>query len=78
MPWILTVFVHSLGRCTIIATTNNCPDSKFHGANMKPIWDRQDPGGPHVGPMNFAICVVLDNEWMVVFIPMKKRDPGSI
>ena len=23
---------------------------------MGPIWDRQDPGGPHVGPMNFAIC----------------------
>ena len=20
-----------------------------------PIWGRQDPGGPHVGPMNFAI-----------------------
>ena len=31
------------------------PDSKFHGANMGPIWGRQDPGGPHVGPMNFAI-----------------------
>ena len=30
-------------------------DSKVHGANMGPIWDRQDPGGPHVGPMNFAI-----------------------
>ena len=24
-------------------------------ANMRPIWGRQDPGGPHVGPMNFAI-----------------------
>ena len=31
------------------------PDSKVHGANMGPIWSRQDPGGPHVGPMNFAI-----------------------
>ena len=30
-------------------------DSKFLGANMGPIWGRQDPGGPHVGPMNFAI-----------------------
>ena len=26
-----------------------------HGAKMEPIWGRQDPGGPHVGPMNFAI-----------------------
>ena len=31
------------------------PDSKVHGAQMGPIWGRQDPGGPHVGPMNFAI-----------------------
>ena len=22
---------------------------------MGPIWGRQDPGGPHVGPMNFAL-----------------------
>ena len=31
------------------------PDSKVHGANMGPIWGRQDPRGPHVGPMNFVI-----------------------
>ena len=24
---------------------------------MGPIWGRQDPGGPHVGPMNFAFWV---------------------
>ena len=37
------------------------PDSKVHGANMGPIGGRQDPGGPHVGPMNFAIwgCIVF-------------------
>ena len=33
------------------------PESKVHGANMGPIWGRQDPGGPHVGPMTFAIWV---------------------
>ena len=22
---------------------------------MVPIWGQQDPGGPHVGPMNFTI-----------------------
>ena len=38
---------------------NHSPDSKVHGANMGPIWGRQDPGGPHVGPMNFAIWEVL-------------------
>ena len=33
------------------------PDTKVHGANMGPMWGRQDPGGPHVGPMNLAIWV---------------------
>ena len=37
------------------------PDRKVHGANMRPIWGRQDPGGPHVGPMNFAIWDVNNN-----------------
>ena len=37
------------------------PDSKVHGANMGPIWGRQDPGGPHVGPMNFAIWDIATN-----------------
>ena len=31
------------------------PYSKVRGANVGPIWGRQHPGGPHVGPMNFAI-----------------------
>ena len=37
------------------------PDSKVHGANMEPtgIWGRQDPGGPHVGPMSFAFWVTM-------------------
>ena len=35
------------------------PDSKVHEANIGPIWGRQGPGGPHVGPMNLAFRVVL-------------------
>ena len=32
---------------------------------MGPIWGQQDPGGPHVGPMNFAIWDVLQlSEYM--------------
>ena len=38
--------------------TTLLPDSKVHEANMGPIWGRQDPGEPHVGPMNFAIRAV--------------------
>ena len=33
---------------------------------MGPIWGRQDPGGPNVGPMNFAIWDGIrqrENDW---------------
>ena len=30
-------------------------DSRVHGAYTRATWARQDPGGPHVGPMIFAI-----------------------
>ena len=36
------------------------PDRKVHGANSGPTWGRQDPGGPHVGPMSLAIWVPSD------------------
>ena len=39
----------------IVKSIGYVPDSDVHGANMGPIWGRQDPGGPHVGPMKFAI-----------------------
>ena len=32
------------------------PDNKGHGANMGPTWVLSAPDGPHVGPMNLAIC----------------------
>ena len=35
------------------------PNSKVYGANMGPTWGRQDPGGPHVGPMYFATGVIF-------------------
>ena len=38
------------------------PDSNVRGANMELVWGRQDPGGPHVGPMNFAIWAALLNK----------------
>ena len=33
-------------------------DIKVRVPNTGPIWGRQDPGGPHVGPMDFAIRAV--------------------
>ena len=53
------------------------PDSKVHGANMGPIWGRQDPGGPHVGPMNFATWDTFkyislnEDVWISLKIPLK-------
>ena len=38
---------------------NSHPDSKVYGAYMGPTWNRQDPGGPHVGPMILAIWVLF-------------------
>ena len=35
------------------------PDSKVHGPDIRHIWGRQDPGGSHVGPINFAIWVII-------------------
>ena len=43
----------------------NIPDSKVHGANMGPIWSQQDPVGPLVGPMNFAIWDDIQYLWIV-------------
>ena len=42
-------------KFVIIGPNNNNPDSKVYGANMRPTWGRQDPGGPHVGAVNFVI-----------------------
>ena len=52
------------------------PDSKVHRANMGPIWGRQDPGGPHVGPMNFAIWHGIDPE--IQNIPSEELIAGKL
>ena len=53
------------------------PDCKAHGANMGPIWGRQDPGGPHVGPMNFAIWVSMCSETSLTGI-LKHLDSSQL
>ena len=35
------------------------PDNTVHGTNMWPTWVLSAPDGPHVGPMNFAIRVIV-------------------
>ena len=46
------------------------PDSKVHGDNMGPIWGRQDQGGPHVGPVNFAIWETRVFTWFSQNVPV--------
>ena len=53
VPNVNAYLLHHIARLDV-----NSPGSNVHGANMGPIWGRQDPGGPHVGPMNFAIWVI--------------------
>ena len=50
------------------AKRKSLPDSKVHEANMGPIWGRQDLGGPHVDPINFAIWAVIQNLHELWFI----------
>ena len=47
------------GRQYLIPQITMHPDSKVHGVNIGPIWGRQYPGEPHVGPMNFALWGTL-------------------
>ena len=46
-----------LDTCCLIQTSciAKLPDSKVHGAKMRPTWVLSAPDGPHVGPMNLAI-----------------------
>ena len=49
-----TSAISGLSQVTTVKPLDNNPLSKVHAANMGPNWGRQDPGGPHGGPMNFA------------------------
>ena len=50
--------------------TQNSPDSKVYRANMGLTWGRQDPGGPHVAPMNLA-------SWVGIAINCCRANPGQ-
>ena len=38
-------------------------DSKVHGVKMGSTWRQQDPGRPHVGPMNLAMWDAVELEF---------------
>ena len=39
--------------------SRNLPGSKVHGAKVGSTWGRQEIGGSHVGPINFAIWIMI-------------------
>ena len=53
----LTLFPPRISNRTLYKMLDEItyPDSKVLGTNMGPSRGRQDPGGPKIGPMNFAI-----------------------
>ena len=53
------------------------PDSKVHGANMGPIRGRQDPGGPDVDLLHFAIWGVQVVEIFQSIISLKLNIKGE-
>ena len=55
----ICIYIHIWLILRIIHTVHAFTDSKVDGANMGPTWGQKDPGGPHVGPINLAIWVVL-------------------
>ena len=69
--WIITAEyvsgnAHTVLACIVLFCLQYFANGPYHElsipnswGNMGPIWGRQDPGGPHVGPMNFAIKDVL-------------------
>ena len=51
----------------VLHVSSPYPNSKVHGTNVGPIWGRQDPDEPHVGPMNLAI-------WVATVIRIRRGD----
>ena len=67
---LLVRFLNRNHWCVLLELSLNCifcvqnfPHSKVHGAIMGPIWGWQDPGGPHFGPMYFAIWELTVNTY---------------
>ena len=45
---------------------------------MGPTWGRQDPGGPHVGPRNFAILVIAADPLLGPETSVRKESRANV
>ena len=68
--------IRQKGPCLVydLKIKRHFPDNKVHGANMGPIWGRQDPGGPQVGPMKLAVWVGIVNRTKPIIDLFAVRD----
>ena len=70
-PKTKTVISYRVGKYICIwrdyVCERNAPDSKVHWAKMEPTWVLSAPEGPHVGPMNFAIRGICEDEITCLF-----------
>ena len=57
-PCYISIWPTKTGSVRYRQRDDTHSDSKVRGASIGPIWGRQNPGGPHVGPMNFAIWAI--------------------
>ena len=67
----------SMENSEMVSIWNNTLKNKVHGPIMGPIWGRQDPYGPHVGPMNFTLWGNLLHQTML-YINLKKKHTRSV
>ena len=56
---------HRTGNKTLSETMMAFPNNKVHGANMGPIWDRQDPCGPD--ERCYLGCLLISHPVLILF-----------
>ena len=56
--------------CVLLWLDTDNPDSKVHGTSVGPIWGRQDQGGPHFSPMNFAIWQIIPTSSSITLLAL--------
>ena len=58
---------------TASAVGKHFPDSNVHGANMGPIWGRQDPGGPMLAPWNLLSGLMIITMTMIIIMIIQQH-----
>ena len=60
---------HKHAKCHPPHPSHPKPDNKVHEAYMGPTWGQQDPGEPHVGPMNLSIREHMPSATLLIKTP---------